>query len=482
MSNLPLLSKQAEKHMLECVETIIEDVNNGTDPTDALIKAAKDKDLSEPYMRRIGEAYNNSRTIYEFNEKQGAARGQPFSIININKAVDEVFPKTVEKAASVSTKVEALAAYSNEIVDFVKQAHSRTLLGAEINFEKKADNVTAPVIQKQTKSEGLDSFEFIKAAEDFREAADTARTSIRQTVVHTPFYKLEAALLEEHGEKCAEWVDMLWNIGELQKVGQRRATLADLDFTNQTYSDFYPTAAASVESLISAASKLHKYAKLNKPKKVSNDAQHIKESAEKRSLFSATGNIISTITDNLNSGKLKEFTNQKQKQDRDTAIAALMDPAHRDRLRAIQAQMMLHDFLSNDDIISQHPTDKVVELFNELYEVAPEAALKPLIMRDMLRRALDKGGLEALEVGQLGELNKDIGEMNVGTPVEDIEKNLLADPTNLQRDLVAQEKQIGNKSTQAANKLSTDFKSTLTGYTSGFKAPSVFSNKSDKKE
>lgn len=472
MSNLPLLSKKAEKEMLDCVESIIESVNEGADPTDALVKAAKARDLSEQYMRRIGEAYNNSRTIYEFNEKQGSDRGQPFAIININKAVEEIYPKTVEKTASVITKAKALNSFTNDIPNFAKVAHSTKIIGNDIGMEKKAE--VPAVVVKPTKQIKLDNFEFVKAAEDFRSAATSARTNIRQTVVHTPFYKIEAALKEQHGEKCAQWVDMLWNIGQLDKVGQRRASLQELDFTNQTYSDFYPTAAASVESLISAASKLHKYAKVAKPKQ-SVDAQHIKESAEKRSLFSATGNIINTLTDNLNSSKLKEYTDTKQKEDRDTAIGALMDPDHRDRLKAIQAQMMLHDFISNDDIISQYPTDKVVDLFNELYEVAPEASLKPLIMRDMLRRALDKGGLEALEVGQLGELNKEITDASIGTPVEDIEKNLLADPKNLQRDIVAQEKQIGGKIPKTSTGLSTDYKTNVNSYISGFKPASVFS-------
>jgi hypothetical protein len=85
------------------------------------------------------------------------------------------------------------------------------------------------------------------------------------------------------------------------------------------------------------------------------------------------------------------------------------DPQQEATLKTVRVKTMLNDLMSNDEVISQYPRDQVVEAYNKLTEIAPEASSKSIIMRGLLRRALQQGeALDPHEAAQVADLERAI--------------------------------------------------------------------------
>jgi hypothetical protein len=78
-----------------------------------------------------------------------------------------------------------------------------------------------------------------------------------------------------------------------------------------------------------------------------------------------------------------------------------MDPQHDLNMRQLQGKAMLHDLLTNDEVISAEHPDKVTKLYNDISKLAPRTATQPLLMRAALRRAISQGQVDAHDADQL---------------------------------------------------------------------------------
>ena len=89
-------------------------------------------------------------------------------------------------------------------------------------------------------------------------------------------------------------------------------------------------------------------------------------------------------------------------------------PDHKRRLDSIRMQSAVNDMLSNDEIISQHDPEEVYRVYNELIESAPSAMERPGIARSFVREALAKGGLLGpFDFNPLMSYDKDIASHRV---------------------------------------------------------------------
>lgn len=95
------------------------------------------------------------------------------------------------------------------------------------------------------------------------------------------------------------------------------------------------------------------------------------------------------------------------------ALADVYDPVHEARMESIKSKAMLNDFLSNDPILSSYEPESVTNVYNQVASMAPNAARQPALMRGLLRKAIQQGGvIEPFEIQQLAQLEKAFkGEM-----------------------------------------------------------------------
>jgi len=452
------LSKQAENHLLNCVSDAIQLVNNGSDPTDAIVKVARANDLNQPMTQRVLEAYNQSKTLHELSEKKGSSRLSEFSIAKSAAVMDALFPKNpktpLQKQASsiaissitsrIPNYIEKVAKHNaeRESQDFVKQASATPTIPSylldkpEPNY-KQLDRDINQANKLYKEAEDL----YVDEKENFLKLATDLSDQLRSMFFSCPFHKFEAAFNREFNSP--ELVKLAYNISNAGNLGQHRLSSMDQVGTDFTLTDLLgPAMYGSVESLVKSATNLHKQAQALLLKK--------KLLSEKQALFEATNEALGFAGRKLH--EAGEPDTSLYNKELGNAVIGLTDPKFRDRLEQIRIQSMLHDFTTNDEVISKYPIDQVAELFNQLQDVAPRAASKPAVMKDMLRRALVNGGSEALEIGQLASLNKNLDNTNSMT---DMTNDLMTSPHDITRKMDAEQAAAKAKQSPAAKQTMT---------------------------
>lgn len=88
-------------------------------------------------------------------------------------------------------------------------------------------------------------------------------------------------------------------------------------------------------------------------------------------------------------------------------LADVYDPIHEGRMESVNSRAMLNDFLSNDPILSSYEPEAVTGIYNQIASMAPNAARQPVLMRGLLRKAIQQGGIvEPFEVQQLTQMEE----------------------------------------------------------------------------
>lgn len=88
-------------------------------------------------------------------------------------------------------------------------------------------------------------------------------------------------------------------------------------------------------------------------------------------------------------------------------LADVYDPQHEAKLDSIKTKAMLNDFLSNDPILSSYDPEEVTNVYNQIAVLAPAASRQPALMRGLLRKSIQQGGvIEPFEVQQLTQMER----------------------------------------------------------------------------
>lgn len=87
-------------------------------------------------------------------------------------------------------------------------------------------------------------------------------------------------------------------------------------------------------------------------------------------------------------------------------LGSITDPTHESAIADIRAKGILHDLILNDDVVSAHDPADVAEAFNDIASLAPALSENPGLMRIMLRKRLEAGGLADFDAKQLIEMDK----------------------------------------------------------------------------
>jgi hypothetical protein len=88
-------------------------------------------------------------------------------------------------------------------------------------------------------------------------------------------------------------------------------------------------------------------------------------------------------------------------------LADVYDPTHEAKLNAVKNKAMLNDLLSNDPILSSYDPEAITNVYNQIASLSPAAARQPVLMRGLLRKAIQQGGvLEPFEVQQLTQVEE----------------------------------------------------------------------------
>lgn len=436
---MKLMTKQDEKYLIEKVQETCELVNKGENPTEALSKVSKDNLLNKSQIRRVAEAYNQAATLSHLEEKQGADRNSFFSLADPDVIIKDLYP---EKEQNLTEKV------SYDLVKHSVRSCNSNLIKAKLQ-KNEIDSLRSPYTkaahEKQASELNSDKY-FTKQAlqrvshelvedkqkvlELYKEAADY----LTRNFYNAPFEEVETWAKTKYGDSVNDLMDSLWEETEADKRGQKRASNVT-DASKFTLMDFKPTSFASIENLVEAAVNLNKKSREKKEyetkvaeintlldeidhKKKANHV--ISNSFEKYSKpGDSGGTILGKSYNYLRSpfDKLKEEGRTQSGHDRAVQdnLNKLLDPDFRDDIHQIKVQAILHDLMTNDDVISSYDPDTVIDNYNKIYQSSPHVATNPGVVQDMLRRALVQDGLGTMEFGQAADIGSDSSESEAKT-------------------------------------------------------------------
>ena len=431
------LSKEAESRILTALESVADSVNDGSTPTDAIVKAASDHSIPAGHVNLMVSAYNTGRT-----GKQRMAGSDPFDkaadfeLADRSDIMSQLYPTTVKSAAQqhdekvidaeyfqapsfakhkaaekVASReidwkmVEKPAPYSPEPHTAVKRALDTTIYNKR-RLEECRREVSSAQDQLAQNFEKLSNYFRRPGGVPFDTACDiveiqhggTGRAIMNQISRDVPQFSKEAKHDCEKihpAETHEKWV------AQKKKHEKKSAGLVEVQPDREPWTivrDCVKLAAAVYDGrrvLQQVRDGVSKKAEETLLPFVPSPGQSVlglsvPKTTEKQSNLWALSHLF------RNTPKSTPEAHEDQLQH---YLEELDDPTHQEDLKAIQIRAQIESMMANDDYIGAQDPIAVSEAYNEIVQLAPRAANSPLLMRNMLRQHLvDSGEMEARDI------------------------------------------------------------------------------------
>lgn len=427
----PKLSDASEKRIITALEAASGLMEDGTHPTDAIYKVAKDMRMPAGHIQLMVNAVNTGKT----NEHRLSAddlfkKAEEFPLADAHAILSRLYPDTIKTAAAVRRESEVSEVYKRppRLEGLQKQAAAPPLPA----LPKPAPYPTDPNIPYEQAAV------LMKKAEVARDEArlDAAR-------LHDQCVKLAGDLMTYFRRPgCLPFGEVAYNANEL--FGTRGQSLMTM------LADRLPTSITKRAAITMHAARMDKapYSLIRQVLEVSRDyftkksdyqsalaevARTARESLlpfvcrpntgrsvladlslptddlgreKDAGFFSALGGGVGAYGgQRLAQGvmqKMPGYTPDQQKRESEY-LTKLLDPSHEIDIRNIQAEAMLNNLMANDEVISTHHPQDVLDAYNEVSQMAPHASTQTALMRDLIRKRLS-GGAGALDTFTLDSL------------------------------------------------------------------------------
>lgn len=441
------LSKESEKRMLDALEKAAALIADGAHPNEALIKVAEDAKVPAGHVHLMVNAINTGRTNSQrlLHENPLDKAGE-FPMADAATVLDALYPAKIRtKAASYLTSAVS-SEYKSPPRFMAQNARAKTA-NAAINWkltDKKPEVQTDPdlpmkramsqvrrleidVEEKRRKVAEVRE-EALKLAYSLREyfkqpghisypeVAENARLlfgkqaeSVLRTVTPSKLEKQSHVTTPVNTDKAPySLIIRALNLAQTYQTSQEAYKAAAQTAQNESVAlltPFAPAGLSAGHSVMAHLSSLSKAAADKKEDKSKSYAD-IPGNLDKgfgygRSIIGGglglMGKAIGSGFGVLPMGDTAKAIGQRvgglpRDEGKQEMLSDLMDPSHEMEIRNIQSEALLNDLMANDDVIKGHSPDDVIDAYNEISQIAPYAADKKVIMRDLLRKRLSGGG------------------------------------------------------------------------------------------
>ncbi len=410
------LSSEDEARIAAALEDVVERVEAGASPNEAMAKAASDRGVPPGHVRLMVNAYNVGRSGAQ---RRGgstlAEKAGEFEVANAVDVLERMYPSAV-KTAGVLFNETALSSDYSRPPEFVRD-RDRVAGAASFSFAKTAaaEPAASAYEGKRARVEVGRLLAAHSLLEEKRRAAqaefDTVTTKIAALTNHlktersVPFAAARRVAVGQFG-KTAEALfdhmaagssvlikrasgptgpaaegDLCARVGDVLRAADRFAAAR---------TEYEKTAAAHEETVGAVA---RPFVPAQEGGSVLGPSS-IKKCAFLGGLFGtmlgssvgrAVGEKAFKPTENLQAKTLKQMT----------------DPSHESEMRNIQTTALLNDLMANDPVISGSDPNEVTGYFNEIAQLSPRAVNQTGLMRALLRKRLQQGALDPFEVDML---------------------------------------------------------------------------------
>lgn len=366
-----------ERKLVTAVREALYYTEQGLAPDESIVKVAEARDLLPEQVRRVVEAFNVNATLKHFKSASGEQRADTFPTADADKVLGMLKPEKLatpgEKAASIWTPGDEAYLETSSFVEPELPAL------AEPRRTRTADMSAGDAMTTV-----MSDYAGVKAAAARAEAdLDVAYEALAEAVdkVAECFTAIDAdpsVLPEDFRMVVTDMVPALRVAGVTAHTSQWPAR--------------YAKAAEAREAYIQAG------------KRYADASEELRESGELlearvEKLAGFTGGIVGGAIGNAVMADALDVPGSEAANAKIRGM--LEDPEHLATRRGLQAQVMLKDFMSTDDVLRHAKQDEVLRAYNDIAQLAPTVAQQPMVMRGWMRKVVESRGLDPFDIHEL---------------------------------------------------------------------------------
>jgi hypothetical protein len=385
MSDLKHITPANKERLMGLVRKTASLVNQGVDPTDALVKAASDGEYPSEYILRAAESYNGAAHLAHFKNASTDVRGNSFSLIDAQEAVRRIVGSVQLPSKAASDPISMNIETGNYLGD--------PTWDEDVILNSKA--AAAPAfVELQKISAALDRSERF-ALEQARTAHESALANLAAGV--ETFRSKTASIsrnrkahwareiLERRGKEAADAIALAIGISEDEctKLAADRVGVFSIGVSEVDQLNYLVNSLDHCRGLAMKVAQAEHDAYVNglERRELLDQAAGIKR-ADLISMPEPSEALTSMLSPDYESSSDSV---------RKGVMESLMDPDFRDQVERIDRARMIHKLIKTDPIVAAKPAQEIEQAFAEINSIAPQAAKHEPLLRSMLRRRLEAG-------------------------------------------------------------------------------------------
>ena len=432
MSKVKKLDAKQEKQITAALTKVADLVRDGNSPDDAIVKVATEKKLPAGYVRLMTNAYNTGQSIGNIrNGETLEEKAGSFPLANAMNVLERIFPSAVKTASEIQQATDVSDDYTLSPVYWIQRRDAQEKR-ADIKSVQENKVAAYPGIADKPGRKAVNKIHKLrKEAEQKR--LDTIAAGYRVTdgindltnyfrkVGHVPLDTAKKYCVAVLGDRAGNVLDKAAvQAGKLSKTAAHHDPDHVVDWEAAPYC-LVKEALTAVDAYVIAKDIMAKF-----EKEAEADAVEIARpfcqvagrpvitgSVWDHQSQTKTGGALPAV---LGVAAMSQFMNPISKEifpPKEKYVqkfkSKLESPEHTNKLQAIRTRAMLDDLMANDPVISGYENEDVLQAFNHLSELAPNALMNSnLLTKSLMRKYLEQGQmLDTFDIDQLlGAENK----------------------------------------------------------------------------
>ena len=437
------LSKNTEAMLSSALETVVDLVEAGSRPADALLKIATERSLSKNYVELLARAYNNGRSLYHLKKSATLVdKAAGFPLVDTAEVLRRMFPDKAESAGEAFHKNAVSCEYTfspniwlqrvqederlvrtksadlhemygtppSSVLPALGEAAEREAFAKKQVLQRQLTNKHHAAIHASYKvAECLEHL-----AEYFRKPDGLALQGVQKSAGCVKGLRAER-LLDYVGrmfppamKKKATFHEVRWDLEPYTLVTAALNAIDDYRSKWKDYNDFTKTASAKMEDVLRPFVRT-----AGNPVITGSIWAHRLPNEKTGTKLPITPIAIGTTLASATKGLTSGLAPLSPAELIDKEVESIAASPHEANLRAIRVNTMLHGLMATDPIIGSYSPEEVFDAYNQLSDIAPHAAEHQLFAQTALRQFLEQGAsLGAFDVDQMLEAEKKIRQRN----------------------------------------------------------------------
>lgn len=398
------LNQQSKARIMQALDTAVDLIESGAEPTAAMVKAANQYSLPSGHARMLARAFNTGRTAVQRDAGSDA----------MSKAAECELadPELVAKLVGTSKT-------ASEVVDLgISDEYSRppTELIQQRKMAKMA-HVAIPELPGCGRLPRYDDDDYIKVRGEqqrtLQKVAECRRLMDAMVVTTDNDIEKYSQKLAHIGAPAVATLQKVAEIrgdapvsAVLAEVLRRRPILAKRAASTaasltphevqayagaQTLSKSVTELRAAEHMVLKTASQASLFISQTSPVKLAEHPATRLPFADLNGYFRKSASVAGSGVAGAAGAVASRLANPDDAQVK-AYTQALDDPEHEKRLHALRSRTTVENLMASDPVLRGHHPDDVLDAYNTLVSSAPRMADQPLYLQAMLRRYMSQGG------------------------------------------------------------------------------------------